>query len=145
MIIKSNKGNSDLILILYILITIIIIVVAVNFNCKVEQGTIIDKKYASEISYTEYRIRNDEVIPYQRFISEKYNYSVMDLFTLFQSLYKLKSAQARAFLFFECMWKSRALFSVETTWKRYDNMAILSLQPRRDKNADITEFSITSF
>ena len=72
MIIKSNKGNSDLILILYILITIIIIVVAVNFNCKVEQGTIIDKKYASEISYTEYRIRNDEVIPYQRFISEKY-------------------------------------------------------------------------
>lgn len=36
------------------------------------QGTIIDKKYTSEVSYTEYHIRNDEVIPYQRFISEKY-------------------------------------------------------------------------
>lgn len=75
--------------------------------------------------------------------AEKYNFSAMDLFALFQSLYKLKSAQTRAFLFFECMWKSRALFSVETTWKRYDNMVIQSLQPKRDNNADITEFSIT--
>ena len=75
--------------------------------------------------------------------ADKYNFSAMDIFSLFQSLYKLKSAQTRAFLFFECMWKSRALFSVETTWKRYDNMVIQSLQPRRDKNADITEFSIT--
>lgn len=73
----------------------------------------------------------------------KYKFNAMDLFTLFQSLYKLKSAQTRAFIFFECMWKSRALFSVETTWKRYDNMVIQSLQPKRDKNADITEFSIT--
>lgn len=75
--------------------------------------------------------------------AEKYKFNAMDLFTLFQSLYKLKSAQTRAFIFFECMWKSRALFSVETTWKRYDNMVIQSLQPKRDKNADITEFSIT--
>lgn len=75
--------------------------------------------------------------------ADKYNFNAMDLFSLFQSLYKLKSAQTRAFLFFECMWKSRVLFSVETTWKRYDNMVIQSLQPKRDKNADITEFSIT--
>lgn len=70
-------------------------------------------------------------------------FNVMDLFTLFQSLYKLKSAQTRAFLFFECMWKSRSYFSVETTWKRYDNMVIQSMQAKRDNNADITEFSIT--
>ena len=67
----------------------------------------------------------------------------MDLFALFQSLYKLKSAQTRAFLFFEAMRKARATFSVETTWKRYDNMAIQSLSAKRDNNADITEFSIT--
>ena len=73
----------------------------------------------------------------------KNQFNVMDLFTLFQSLYKLKSAQTRAFLFFECLWKSRSLFSVETTWKRYDNMVVQSMQARRDNNADITEFSIT--
>ena len=97
------------------------------------------KKYSN----ANYTVNADGQLVAKGVAAEKYNYSVMDLFTLFQSLYKLKSAQARAFLFFECMWKSRALFSVETTWKRYDNMAILSLQPRRDKNADITEFSIT--
>lgn len=73
----------------------------------------------------------------------KYTFNSMDLFSLFQSLYKLKSAQTRAFLFFESLWKARATFSVETTWKRYDNMAVLSLEPKRDRNADITEFSIT--
>lgn len=72
----------------------------------------------------------------------QYEFNMMDLFTLFQSLYKLKSPQARAFLFFEAMWKSGARFSVETTWKRYNNMAILSVTPKRDNNADITEFTI---
>ena len=66
----------------------------------------------------------------------------MDLFTLFQSLYKLKSPQTRAFIFFEAMWKSGARFSVETTWKRYDNMVIQSVTPKRDNNADITEFTV---
>lgn len=73
----------------------------------------------------------------------RYSFNGMDLFALFQSLYKLKSAQTRAFLFFEAMRKARATFSVETTWKRYDNMAIQSLSAKRDNNADITEFSIT--
>ena len=73
----------------------------------------------------------------------KYTFNGMDLFTLFQGLYKLKSAQARAFFFFEALRNSRATFSVETSWKRYDNMVVLSLQPKRDRNADITEFSVT--
>lgn len=72
----------------------------------------------------------------------EYEFNTMDLFTLFQSLYKLKSPQTRAFLFFEAMWKSGARFSVETTWKRYDNMVVQSVTPKRDNNADITEFTI---
>lgn len=73
----------------------------------------------------------------------EYEFNSMDLFTLFQSLYKLKSPQTRAFIFFEALWKSGARFSVETTWKRYDNMVVQSITPKRDNNADITEFSIT--
>lgn len=67
----------------------------------------------------------------------------VDLFKLFQDIFKLKSAQTRAFLFLEAMWKMNQPFTVETTWKRYDNMIITSLQPVRDNNADITEFSVT--
>jgi hypothetical protein len=72
----------------------------------------------------------------------EYEFNAMDLFTLFQNLYKLKSAQARAFIFFEAMWKSGARFSVETTWKKYNNMVVLSVTPKRDNNADITEFTV---
>lgn len=72
----------------------------------------------------------------------EYEFNTMDLFSLFQSLYKLKSPQTRAFIFFEALWKSGARFSVETTWKRYDNMVVQSLTPKRDNNADITEFTI---
>lgn len=67
----------------------------------------------------------------------------VDLFKLFQELYKLKSAQTRAFFYFQALWQSNQVFTVETTWKRYDNMVIQSLQPVRDNNADITEFTIT--
>lgn len=69
--------------------------------------------------------------------------SGVDLFKIFQDLIKIKSAQTRAFLFLEALWKSSAEFSVETTWKRYDNMVITSLQPIRDNNADITDFTVT--
>lgn len=74
---------------------------------------------------------------------QEYQFNAVDLFTLFQQLYKLKSAQVRAFLFFEALWKSRSLFTVETTWKRYDNMVIQNVTAKRDKNADITDFSVT--
>lgn len=71
------------------------------------------------------------------------DFSAMDLFALFQQLYKLKSAQTRAYIFFECLWKSRGLVTVETTWKRFNNMAVQSISVRRDNNADITDFSVT--
>lgn len=79
----------------------------------------------------------------EKFSTIVHEFNSLDLFTMFQSLYKLKNAQTRAFLFFEALWKSRSLFSVETTWKRYDNMVIQSIQAKRDNNADITEFSVT--
>lgn len=71
------------------------------------------------------------------------DFSAMDLFSLFQQLYKLKSAQTRAYIFFECLWKSRGLISVETTWKKFDNMAVQKIDVKRDNNADITDISIT--
>lgn len=71
------------------------------------------------------------------------NFNAVDLFALFQNLYKIKSAQTRAFLFLEALWKSRMIFSVETSWKRYDNMAITNVTPTRDKNLDVTDFKVS--
>lgn len=71
------------------------------------------------------------------------NFSQMDLFKLFQEIYKLTSSQARAFFFFKSLWKSKAMFSVETTWERYDNMIITDVTPIRDGNADITDFTVS--
>lgn len=73
----------------------------------------------------------------------KNNFNAVDLFAVFQNLYKFKSAQVRAYHFFEALWKSKMAFSVETSWKRYDNMAILSVVPVRDKTLDITDFRVT--
>lgn len=73
------KTGAFLKIITTIMTTIIIgtllgmlIVLILFMTNDIRQGTIIDKKYTSEVSYTEYHIRNDEIIPYQRFISEKY-------------------------------------------------------------------------
>ena len=70
------------------------------------------------------------------------NLNGVDLFRLFQEVYKLTSAQTRAFLYLQALWLSNQPFSVETTWRRYDNMLIQSVQPIRDNNADITEFTV---
>lgn len=66
-----------------------------------------------------------------------------NLFATFQQLYKLKSAQTRAFFFFEALFKSQLIFTVETTYKRYDYMVITDIQALRDENADITDFTLT--
>lgn len=67
----------------------------------------------------------------------------VDMFKTFQSLYKFKSSQTRAFFFFEALWNSRQTYTIETTWKQYENMAVMDIQPVRDNNADITDFTIT--
>lgn len=73
----------------------------------------------------------------------EYTLNSIDLFKLFQDLYKLKSPQTRAFFFLETLWRTNAVFTVETTWKRYNNMLITDITPIRDNNADITEFSVS--
>lgn len=79
---------------------------------------------------------------YQNRILDK-DFSAIDLFKLFQDLYKLKSAQSQAYYFFEALWKAQALFSIETRWKRYDNMMLQLVTPTGDNNADITDFNVT--
>ena len=75
--------------------------------------------------------------------NEPYKFNAVDLFSLFQSLYKISKKQSRAYLFFEALWECQALFSVETSWKRFDNMAVETITPLRTDSADKTEFTIT--
>lgn len=91
------------------------------------------------------KVKNEQVNKtfLNNIIRDKNNLNAVELWALFQQLFKLKSAQTRAFLYFEALWKMRSRFTVETTWKRYDNMVIQSMTATRDKNADITEFNIT--
>lgn len=67
----------------------------------------------------------------------------LNLFKLYQELYKLKSAQTRAYFFFEALWKSEAPFSIETRWKRFDNMVVQNIKVLGEKTADNTEFIAT--
>lgn len=71
------------------------------------------------------------------------NFSEVDLFKLFQDIYKLSSSQTRAYFFFKSLWKSKAMFTVETTWERFNNMIITDVTPIRDNNADITDFTLS--
>lgn len=71
------------------------------------------------------------------------SYNAVDLFNLFQSLYKFKSAQTRAYLFFETLRKANKPFAVETRWKRFDNMYIQDVVVVGEDSADITEFQVT--
>ncbi len=71
------------------------------------------------------------------------NFNAVDLFSIFQDLYKLTSAQTRAYYFFKALYKSKALFSVETSWERYDNMVLKSMIPMRDNSLDISDYTLT--
>lgn len=86
---------------------------------------------------------NKENIPSSLLPADDTDFNAIDLFSLFQNMFKLASSQTRAYYFFEALWKSKARFSVETTWKKFDNMAVESIEAIRDNNADITSFSIT--
>lgn len=75
--------------------------------------------------------------------SNKNEINNIDLFSLFQSLYKVTSSQTRAYLFLKALWQSKALFSVETTFEKFDNMAVIDLTPLRNDSADMAEFTVT--
>ena len=70
-------------------------------------------------------------------------YNGVDLFKLFQELYKFKSAQTRAYLFFETLRKADKPFTVETRWKRFENMYIQDVTVTGDDSADITDIQVT--
>jgi len=67
----------------------------------------------------------------------------IDLFSLFQSFYKLTSSQTRAYLFLKALWTSKAIFTLETTFEKFDNMVITDVSPLRDENADNAEFTVS--
>lgn len=69
-------------------------------------------------------------------------YDGIDLFNLFQSLYKFKSAQTRAYLFFETMRLADKPFTVETRWKRFNNMYIQDVTVTGEDTADISDFQV---
>lgn len=75
--------------------------------------------------------------------ADKKELNNIDLFSMFQEIYKLSSSQTRAYLFLKALWKSKAIFSVETTLEKFDNMVVTDLSPLRDDSADMAEFTIT--
>lgn len=79
---------------------------------------------------------------YQNRILDK-DLNAIDLFKLFQNLYKLKNAQTQTFYFFEALWKAQALFSIETRYQRFDNMLLQLVTATGDNNADISDFHVT--
>lgn len=88
-------------------------------------------------------VNEENVLLYTGIENNQFRFNGIDLFKMFQDLYKLKSAQTRAFLFLEALYNSRSIFTVETGWKRFNNASILNVQAKRDKNLDVTEFQAT--
>lgn len=70
--------------------------------------------------------------------------NLYNLYKEFQNLWSLTKAQARAFLFFEALRNSRAIFSVATQYRRYDNMVIETIKAvQTGQTRDISDFTLT--
>lgn len=70
--------------------------------------------------------------------------NLYNLYKEFQNLWFLTKAQARAFLFFEALRNSRAIFSVTTPYRRYDNMVIETIKAiQTGQTKDISDFTLT--
>lgn len=76
------------------------------------------------------------------FFNQFTTYDGIDLYKLFQELYKFKSVQTRAYLFFETLSLANKPFTVETRWKRFENMYIQDVTITGEENADISDFQI---
>lgn len=77
------------------------------------------------------------------FFDQFTTYDGIDLYKLFQALYKLKSAQTRAYLFFETLSYSNKPFTVETRWKRFERMYIQDVTFTGEDTADMTDIQVT--
>ena len=68
----------------------------------------------------------------------------LDVFKAYKNINMPGNDQQKAFLFFEALRNSNALFTVETPWRTYTDMAIKTLRAFQDeKTADITQFEVT--
>ena len=68
----------------------------------------------------------------------------LDVFKAYKNINMPGNDQQKAFLFFEALRNSNALFTVETPWRTYTDMAIRSLRAFQDeKTADISYFEVT--
>lgn len=76
------------------------------------------------------------------FFNQFTTYDGIDLYKLFQALYKFKSAQTRAYLFFETLSYSNKPFTVETRWKRFENMYIQDVTVTGEETSDISDFQV---
>ena len=102
------------------------------------------KNQEAQQGLSAYYASYDKSVPFNdRFKTAMDTLNGVDLFKLFQELYKLKSAQTRAFFYLSALWQAKMCFTVETTFRRFDSMMITSLTPIRDENADITDFTVT--
>lgn len=69
--------------------------------------------------------------------------SLNDVYTAKQPTPPDKTRQTSAALYFYALWKGRQLFSVETPWGIFTNMAILSVRAEQPKDTkDRTDFTI---
>lgn len=112
------------------------------FKPKLDDWTKRIKARKDELPLIQFKEDGTATKTYQNKIIDK-EFNAIDVWKIFQNIYKLKSPQTRAFFYFEALWQSEILFTVETSWKRYDNMVIQKVTPLRDNNADITDFSVT--
>lgn len=65
-----------------------------------------------------------------------------NFFGTYEEQYHIEFEQTKAFFFFEYLWESGVPVNVTTSWKHYENMVVKSIKPLRDRNADITDFTV---
>lgn len=72
------------------------------------------------------------------------NNSLLQVYQAKQPTPPKQTRQSSIFLYFYALWKGRQLFSVETPWGIWTNMAILSLRAEQPEDTDgRTDFTIT--
>lgn len=70
--------------------------------------------------------------------------SLLEVYEAKQPTPPNQTRQSSAFLYFYALWKGRQLFSIETPWGIWTNMAILSLRAeQREASKSSTDFTIT--
>ena len=95
-------------------------------------------------AYQAQRIIEDDIIPAYRNLSNEVSLVSIDGNTNSSSNPPVQNKQQRAYAQFYYYWKNRNLFTVQTPWAIFKNMAIESLKATQDEtSAYVTDFTIT--